>query len=403
MYSNTSVKVFHNGMAQMPKLIGNSIGKLCDIFSTCLVNGTTPVDVTSATVTAGRCRVFVDAGKSFSQYAVVEISGFDNTLANGQKRVLANSSTWIEFETTLPDGPLSGTGMKIKAAAAGWEHPFSRNGNTIVVRSKSTNPKATKHFLRISEVSYNTVNATAYYNMTDIDTGSVPYPTKVESPNGFYWPRSYYNDAGEVPWIIIASDTFFYYTSYSWRNINQIPEFMCFGDIIPFIESDKLFSVIRGGFSNEYVNYYQNEYHSKIGGSSIYTSGYNKIAGNLSNFGTPLNFGFYSNVPAPTNGYAISGNNVFPRRDSKTGGLNLFESYVYDSEGITRGKLPGFYFVANSLANQFAPLTIIEGTDDLEGRVLLGIYMSSGTDYLDRNYWNTTCAFSFFDITGDWN
>ena len=92
MAEQTSVKFFTYDMLRMPSVVPNNLSSIRDLLRFCLVNGSPEVAVTSATVTAGVCRMTVAAGNTFSFQSVVLCSGFNQAGANGEHRV------WVRCE-----------------------------------------------------------------------------------------------------------------------------------------------------------------------------------------------------------------------------------------------------------------------------------------------------------------
>ena len=241
MAEQTSVKFFTYDMLRMPSVVPNNLSSIRDLLRFCLVNGSPEVAVTSATVTAGVCRMTVAAGNSFSFQSVVLCSGFDQAGANGEHRVTSTSDLWFEFKTDLPDGPLSGTAMNAKYAPAGWMEPFAADSTTMVIRSKNTNPESRRYFLQIKETTYQYIQVRAFKTMTDLNNGLIPIPTTAQNPNGYYWAKSAENNASPRAWFIIASDKFFYYgiNHYYSLTIDRVVFMGCFGDFVTDNVNDK--------------------------------------------------------------------------------------------------------------------------------------------------------------------
>ena len=98
MAEQTSVKFFTYDMLRMPSVVPNNLSSIRDLIRFCLVNGSPEVTVTSATVTAGVCRMTVAAGNSFSFQSVVLCSGFDQAGANGEHRLLLLATSGLNLK-----------------------------------------------------------------------------------------------------------------------------------------------------------------------------------------------------------------------------------------------------------------------------------------------------------------
>ena len=345
----------------------------------------------------------VAAGNSFSFQSVVLCSGFDQAGANGEHRVTATSDLWFEFETDLPDGPLSGTAMKAKYAPAGWMEPFAANSTTMVIRSKNTNPESRRYFLQIKETTYQYIQVRAFKTMTDLNNGLIPIPTTAQNPNGYYWAKSAENNANPRAWFIIASDKFFYYgiNNYYTLSIDRVPFMGCFGDFVTDNVNDKYNVVLRGGITisdatNSPISGYD------FGCSHITPHASISISGSPSTGDNPLSGMFYANVPSSYNSYGLSGTNHFGMIDPSTGGYNLFRYNIVDSLMNPRGYLPGVLYIGNNLQAAASFYSLNKGTGDFENKYLFGTYTPGGASYYHYVATQSNSSYMFFDITGPW-
>lgn len=403
MPEQTSVKFFTYDMLRMPSVVPNNLSSIRDLLRFCLVNGSPEVAVTSATVTAGVCRMTVAAGNSFSFQSVVLCSGFDQAGANGEHRVTATSDLWFEFETDLPDGPLSGAAMKAKYAPAGWMEPFAADSTTMVIRSKNTNPKSRRYFLQIKETTYQYIQVRAFKTMTDLNNGLIPIPTTAQNPNGYYWAKSAENNANPRAWFIIASDKFFYYgiNHYYSLTIDRVPFMGCFGDFVTDNVNDKYNVVLRGGNTiNDATSIPISGYD--FGCSHITPHASISISGSPSTGDNPLSGMFYANVPNWYNSYGLSGANQFGMTNPSTGGYNLFRYNIVDTLMNPRGYLPGALYIGNNLQNAATFYSLNKGTGDFENKYLFGTYTPGGASYYNYTVTQNNSSYMFFDITGPW-
>lgn len=406
MAEDTRVKVYHAGMLRAPSLVPNVATSFRDLLKATLVNGFGAITPTSATVTSGVCRVNCASGNSFSPYSTIQNSGADQADFNGQHKVIRSADTWFEFNTTLPDGNITGASLSCKYAPAGWENPVADSGLYSVFRSASTDPKAKKHYLQVKESDYQTLNVRGYRTMTDAISGTGIYPSAASYPNGYFWGKSFHNDANPNFWIILASDRFFYYITQSYyaNSISYVFSVWFFGDLYNDDAGFAGDSIINGTTSAAEANANNSNNYVEFGASHTTTTNRVSIASDVSDITPAMDTSLYANIPAPYASFGVSGLNGFSRFDPKTNAYNLSNYYAQDSQGVTRGRLPGALYIRNSLGrNIMGQFNFENGTGDFAGKILLGIYTCANVSY--RNYYPSAYdpAYMFFDVSGSWD
>lgn len=146
---------------------------------------------------------------------------------------------------------VAGYGAK---AAAGWTKPYTgtniaafrmNGGSGSYIRVDDTNATTT----------YRRAAVRGYGAMTDVNTGTDPFPTTTQNATGLFWFASATQTAQNAllrNWCVIADETFFYFF------VSNAPQFdngfgfqwadcYFFGDAIPYLNTDTWFTVINGG------------------------------------------------------------------------------------------------------------------------------------------------------------
>lgn len=412
MAEDTSIKFYSFEMARSPQLIPNNATQgVRNLLNNCLVTGFGEVNITSGIITDGVCRMFVVSGDSFSNHSTITVSGVTPEELNGEHKVIRMTDMWFEFKTELPNGAVTGTSVKAKYAPAGWEHAFTPSGEYAVYRSKSSSPNARKHYLQVREMSYQEVRVKAFHSMTSNTSGIENYPlASTGYPNGCYWSKSYQNNALGKGWAIIASDTFFYLliAPYDTYYTDYIYSCMFFGDFIPRTEYDTENSVLKGFVSITASNNNISDWTHEVGTShTTAKDGVSPIisGSSLGNANIPVIASMFSDVASRYNSYGISGHNYGLSSDPYTGGINLTEYKLMDQHFYERGKLPGLYYLKQSINRTYGNLFFLNGTGDFEGKKLLGVYLQGGNSYFSYPISNNSGnpAYMFFDITGPWS
>ena len=195
-----AVKWFSSDMRGAPTISGTA-GSRIAALDACLITGFGPVTPIGITVSGGIATATLPSGQSFAQHAVVLVSGATPSALNGEARVLTTSSTQITFATTAADGAASGTIEIRYAPVGGWDKVFTGT-NTAVYRSADvTSPR---HYLRVDDTGTTAARVRGYESMTDVDTGTGPFPTDALMSGGGYWWGSSAASGAAVRWKLFA-------------------------------------------------------------------------------------------------------------------------------------------------------------------------------------------------------
>ena len=152
-------------------------------------------------MSGGIATVGVPSGQTFEQHAVVLLSGATPSALNGEHRVLTSSSTQITFATTAADGAASGT-IEIRYAPVGqWEKVYTGTNKAVYRSLDVTGPR---HYLRVDDTGATVARVRGYESMTDVDTGTGPFPTDAIMSGGGYWWSSSVASSAAVRWKLFA-------------------------------------------------------------------------------------------------------------------------------------------------------------------------------------------------------
>lgn len=201
---DTSVKIFNSSMPGAPTVGGASGGSWIAVLDACLKDGFGLVTLDSLVVADGIATATIASGHSAIQDAVVLLAGATPAELNGEKKVLSTTTNTVVFDATgVADGTATGT-ITLKLAPAGWTKEFA---GTNLAAYKSSNPAATGCLLRVDDTSTTDIRVVAYESMTDVNTGSGPFPTAAQQAGGLYVAKAN-NTSGTRKWWLIASDRF---------------------------------------------------------------------------------------------------------------------------------------------------------------------------------------------------
>lgn len=142
--ANTDIKWFSFGNINAPQLT-NTWGCMIDVLDACLVTGFGSQLVSSLVIEDGVATATFGGSHNFKQFQVVEISGANETILNGEFKILGLTANTIELLVDLPDQIVTGT-ISCKLASLGWTKAFSGSQKAVYqAKDKAANP----FFLRV--------------------------------------------------------------------------------------------------------------------------------------------------------------------------------------------------------------------------------------------------------------
>lgn len=240
-------RFFTSDMANAP-VMTTGAGGIIAVLDGCLLNGFNTKTLSSLSVTSGIATATVLSGHGYSLHSIIDISGASISALNATHRILSvpDANTFTFDATGVANGTATGTITAIMSTPTGWTKAFS---GTNKAAYKSTTSASGFYFRVDDSGAYNNANgqpARGYESMTDIDTGTAPFPTTAQQAN-FNWRRS--TDAsGDRLWALVADDQFFY-LFVRIAAANTANTIMLFGDTNSFDPLDA-FACVCSGASN---------------------------------------------------------------------------------------------------------------------------------------------------------
>lgn len=377
-----AVKYFHSAMTGAPSLSG-TVGSLIAVLDACLINGFSSNTVDSVVVSGSVATVTRSAGHPFNeQDMVVQISGATGSFTglNGTHEVTAYTTTTYQFACPgVSDGTATGT-ITHKVAPAGWTKQYS---GTNLAAYKSSNVAATGCLLRVDDTGTTHSRVVGYETMSDVNTGTGPFPTAAQIGSGHYWPKSSTADAVGRSWMVIADDRFFYlYTGYSASGYTFTG---CFGDIVSRKSPDPYACVLNGGtaaFGPTVVS--TDFFHSQNAptNATVMPRSYTGIGSAVTCVrSNDLRYGYASHSGIAGIDYPNGADN----------GLYVNPHYCIEDTGaqVLRGPFPGAYFCPMSgvFSGGIAHRDRITGITGLSGKALRAVVNGgiNGVGFIDTS------------------
>lgn len=385
--ADTSVKFFHSEMTGAPTLNGLA-GSLINVLNACLINGFGLKNVDTCTVTGGVAKLNISTGHSAVVGSVILVAGATPAALNGEQRVTATTTTSISFATSVTDQSATGT-ITVKQAPAAWVSPFV---GTNLATYKSPDLAATGCVLRVDDTATRSSRVVGYETMTDINTGTGPFPTSAQRTGGSYWTKSSSADAVTRSWILVGdARSFIFIRTYSAGSMAN--EVTTFGDISTLKTPDPYACILTGMPSDQAANSPTNNANlwlSEITKNELY------MPRSYTGIGTAVQMSKSSPAFTMYNTSWISGNNALAYTPAYPnpvdGGVYFSPLYFLENSGTAlRGICPGYYFIANNVTtNTFANKDQITGVVGMIGKTML------------LHYANNNGGYAAVDITGPW-
>lgn len=266
-------------------------------------------------------------------------------------------------------------------AGAGWTVAYT-GSNELALRAEG----GTQAYLSVQDNAPGAggtkeARTRGYEVMSDIATGTGPFPTTTQLTNGIIIRKSATADATARPWILIADNTRFYLFIETGDSSGNWAGFF-FGDILSFKNSTDAYCGMIIGRTAENVNGMSSEYYEYLDmfalGNGNTTNGHYISRNHLGTEGA-LQCGKicdHSRTQTSTNTYRIGGGSfVMPYPAPVDGGLHMSPLFVTHVTSALRGKLPGCWAPLHN--RPLAHGTTFSGTGALSGKTFMAINASS--------------------------
>lgn len=375
----TTVKFIHNAMTGAP-VITNVAGTLIAALDACLVNGFGVGTLDSLVVANNLATATRSVGHPMEIGTICEISGATPAGLNGQKRVLATTTTTYSFDATgISDQSATGA-ITGKVASLGWDKAFS--GTNIAVYRAQT---GTRCYLRVDDTNGVSARVIGYESMTDVNTGTNAFPTSTQVTGGPHWDKN----SATTPrnWTIVGdSRAFYFFTAPGGTSTHRT---MFFGDFVSRKSGD-IYNCALTGSSSSFSTSGEGTVTASVGYSYRTSNSSIWAARAVSGVGTSsVLFKQSASIASQNNGTAVStGGYTYPNPGDNA--LLLIPIMVADQTPYSdRGILPGLFAADQNITGVFQNREYVTGVAPLDGRVLR-VAADTGNSTL------------FFDTTGPW-
>ena len=385
--ADTSVRYFDSTMSGAPALSGTA-GALISVLDACLTNGFGTVTLASLVVSSNIATGTVSAGHGFSMIggavgSVITIAGATPSSLNGTWRIASVAdSTHFTFVTSgISDQTATGTITAVRAPL-GFSKVYSGTNKPVY---RADDVMSSRLYLRVADDG--TGSATyarirGYESMSDVDTGTGPFPTDAQVSGGLYWGKSSAASSTARAWRLFGDSQGFYLLvnqdgAGSWISAAWV-------DVPSEKAGDAYRTLIIGGTTStvstqgnlHVINTLSGHYLSRTYAQTGTAISAFKLSHGIVN----LAIGFYGiTYPAPMGGQFYCAP------------VDIWEGGGYSSATALRGPLPGIYAPLHP-ATQLTDGSFQTNITGLDWRTLLvQILKSSGSTYAVA-----------IDLTGPW-
>ena len=383
------VKWINNAMRGAPQISGTA-GSLIAAIDAFLLTGFGVTTAQSVTVANGIATASLQAGQSFDKNVIVLVGGATPAELNGEARVLTSSSSQVTWATTAPDGVATGT-ITIKVApVGGWAKVFAGVNKAVY---QSTDVTGSRFFYRVDDTGTTAARVRGYESMTDVDTGTGPFPTDAQISGGGYLLKSLSANATAVRYDFFADSRFCIFPicpAFSASAANIGGPARGFGDVLPLRPAGDVFSACCSVSDSASATGYGSFDFPASGASSVY------LARGLTGLGGSVRLNTLAYVGASGQSGSAGALGAFP--SSVDGEMKTSRRYIDAGDGSTpRANVPGVLHIPQSgLVSAVAPRDTFDGSGDNAGRVLYALGGHSGSISA------APTGIYLVDITGPW-
>jgi len=334
-----TVRVYRSTDFGAPQLSGQ-VGTLLAILDACLVNGYGANTITSLTQSGGVATATTLVPHQYTNSPKVLIAGAGASEYNGEVTVTVTGANTFTFPIS-PSAPASAGGSPTcKRAGSGWTKPFA-DGTYVAVYKQPAGSNGL--YMRIDDNSTaNVARMLGYEAMTDVSTGTTPFPTAVQQAGGVYAVKSDAISSAVRPWILISNGPMMYLfvnhdNSATWAVANGV----MFGDLKSYKAGggDAYGTIIAGNTASSYAN---NFMYSLVSSIASVTNGH-WMARSYTGIGGSITVGKSSDtVKSQNSNVGVAG---MPYPSPIDGGLYVSPLWISEPSPTlsVRGELPGLW------------------------------------------------------------
>lgn len=382
--------------------VNGTVGSLLTLLDACLLNGYT-ASVTSITRSGSVATVIVPVHHHLQTGQSVTIAGANESDYNGTFAVtVIDVVTFTYAVPGAPSTPATGT-ITWKKLAAGWTKPLTGTNKAAYLQGSGSN----SNYLRIDDNGPGAGGAreariTGYETMSDVDTGTHPYPMASQGLGGgtvaaWSFRKSTTLDATARDWVVAADarTVYVFIKADVAVNVAGLYGAMVFGEFYSLMAGDAYRQFI-GSRASENSAVGTTDVLDTMGGLGSQGPGLNMALDRGHNgTGDPVLAGRHTDK-AVMGGGSIIGAGILPYTNPANGAFYMARIWIHDT--ITtplyslRGRMRGFWAFPHATSS-VAHLEELQGSGELAGKRFLfikgsgsnGMYSIEVSDTVETN------------------
>lgn len=259
-------------------------------------------------------------------------------------------------------GALIGVLDHLLVTVGGWTKVYTGTNKAVYRAPAGGN----RFYFRADDTGTTSARIVAYESMSDVDTGTQPFPTAAQVSGGLYIVKADSANANPRAWVGAVDDKRFLL----WVNVNNATPSSStsygaatyFGDLKALGAGDLFASLIVGSTG---ASYSSNTFHAQSSSGSVLGGHY--LARIASGIGSSAQAGKYSDVGNASSSMGSTGW-TYPN----PGGGELILSPIRVGEvSVIRGTIPGVWVPQHPLYNIVNTLDTFTGSGDLAGKTFM--------------------------------
>lgn len=232
---------YRHDMGGAPQLRGVA-GDAIALLDACLVNGFNLRTATSLVVAGEVATLTFSSAFGWLTHQVIDVAGATPSALNGKKRALSVAGNTVTFAAPGVANQTATGSITCRTPGNGWEKAFGA-GNVAVYRP--TDVSSTRFFLRVDDsANARAGRARGFETMSDINTGTGPFPTDAQVSGGLFFWKSNTADTVVRQWALVADPAGFFCSARAFGA--GFPSEWAFGDIGAFNSADAYRCLISG-------------------------------------------------------------------------------------------------------------------------------------------------------------
>ena len=387
--ADTSVKFIHSNMVGAPVLNGVA-GAMISLLDAALKDGFGSGTVDSVVIAGGIGIVTRSAGHPMEVGTVALLAGATvtgGTINGEQKALTITGTTWTFDATGISNQTATGT-ITQKVAPLGWTKAFT---GTNLAAYKSSDVTATGCLLRVDDTGAQDARVVGYETMSDVNTGTGPFPSSAQISGGGYWPKSATANSTARSWVLAGDGKlFFLFVQYTaGSTLNSLTA--VFGDPLAVKSPDSYacmlacseISPVGTAAGTRNVSEFDYADQSTTPGTVFMPRAYTGLGGSVS---MRKSFPLIVGSAGARSGNVTGG---LPYPNYADGGVYIQSPYVLDGPSLVlRAAVPGLYCSPQTIGSAvFTNREEVTGVTGLSGRSLRAL---------------NTAGVVFVDSTGPW-